>query len=298
MFVSEDEEKTYVYIDGKFYPKDEAKISVYDHGLLYGDGVYEAIRAYDGLIFKLKEHMDRLYESAKSIKIEISLTKEEMTNAVLETLRKNKLKEAYIRIVVTRGKGPMGVDPRNCPKPTIIIITEKREPFFGGGEKGITAIITSIRRTPPWVMDPRIKSLNYLNNILARIEAIEAGAEESIMLNDRGFLAEGSTENLFLVKDGKVFTPPLTASILKGITRDAVIRIARELGFEVEERDLTMHELFNADEVFVTGTAAEIVPIVKVSGRVIGTGDVGPVVKKIITKFREMTKKPGEGIVL
>jgi len=296
--MSESEEKTYVYIDGEFHPKDEAKISVYDHGLLYGDGVYEAIRAYDGLVFKLKEHIDRLYESAKSIKIEIPLTKEEMINAVLETLRKNKLKEAYIRIVVTRGKGPMGVDPRNCPKPTIIIITEKREPFFGTGEKGITAIITSIRRTPPWVLDPRIKSLNYLNNILARIEAIEAGAEESIMLNDRGFLSEGSTENLFLVKRGKIFTPPLTASILKGITRDVVIRIAKELGYEVEERDLTMHELFNADEVFVTGTAAEIVPIVKVNGRVIGTGNVGPVVKKIIARFREITKNPDEGILI
>ena len=296
--MSEGEEKTCVYIDGEFYPKDEAKVSVYDHGLLYGDGVYEAIRAYEGLIFKLKEHVDRLYESAKSIKIEIPLTKEEMIGAVLETLRENGLREAYIRIVVTRGKGPMGVDPRNCPKPTIIIIAEKREPFFGRGEKGITAIITSVRRTPPWVMDPRIKSLNYLNNILARIEAIEAGAEESIMLNDRGFLAEGSTENLFLVKEGKIFTPPLTASILKGITRDVVIRIARELNCEVEERDLTMHELFNADEVFVTGTAAEIVPIVKVSGRVIGTGDVGPVVKKIIARFREMIKKPDEGIVL
>jgi len=296
--VSGGEERTYVYIDGEFYPKDEAKVSVYDHGLLYGDGVYEAIRAYEGLVFKLKEHVDRLYESAKSIKIEIPLTKEEMISAVLKTLRKNELKEAYIRIVVTRGKGPMGVDPRNCPKPTIIIITEKREPFFGRGQKGITAVITSIRRTPPWVMDPLIKSLNYLNNILARIEAIEAGAEESIMLNDRGFLAEGSTENLFLVKEGKVFTPPLTASILKGITRGVVIRIARELGYEVEERDLTMHELFNADEVFVTGTAAEIVPIVKVSGRVIGTGHVGPVVKKIMAKFREMTKKSAEGIVL
>ena len=297
-FMGTREKKSYIYIDGNFYPKDEAKISVYDHGLLYGDGVYEAIRAYDGLVFKLNEHIHRLYESAKSIKIEIPLTKKEMTEAVLKTLRKNWLKEAYIRIVVTRGKGPMGVDPRNCPKPTIIIITEKREPFFGRGEKGITAIITSIRRTPPWAMDPRIKSLNYLNNILARIEAIEAGADESIMLNDRGFLAEGSTENLFIVEESKIFTPPLTASILKGITRGVVIRIARELGYEVEEMDLTMHDLFNADEVFVTGTAAEIVPISKVSGRVIGTGDVGPVVKKIITKFREITKKPEEGVII
>lgn len=296
--MSESEKKSYIYIDGDFYPRDEAKISVYDHGLLYGDGVYEAIRAYEGVIFKLNEHIDRLYESAKSIKIEIPLKKKEMIETVLETLKKNGLREAYIRIVVTRGKGPMGVDPRNCPKPTIIIITEKREPFFGRGEKGITAIITSVRRTPPWVVDPRIKSLNYLNNILARIEAIEAGAQESIMLNDRGFLSEGSTENLFIVKEEQIFTPPLTASILKGITRGVVIRIARELGYEVEERDLTMHELFNADEVFVTGTAAEIVPIVKVSGRVIGTGDVGPVVKRLIARFREITKNPDEGTVI
>lgn len=286
----------YIYINGEFYPKEEAKISVYDHGLLYGDGIFESIRAYNGIVFKLNEHIDRLYESAKSLKINIPLTKEEIVNAVLETLRKNELTDAYIRIVITRGEGPMGVDPRNCRKPTIIIIAEKREPLFGREIKGISAIISSIRRTPIWALDPRIKSLNYLNNVLAKIEAIEAGVEEAIMLNEMGYIAEAPTENIFIIKDNKILTPPYTAGILKGITRDVVIRLAKELGYIVEERDITPHDLYNADEVFVTGTAAEIVPIVKINGRIIGAGDVGPIVKKLITKYNEITKDPREGI--
>lgn len=285
-----------IYVNGKYLPKNEATISVYDHGLLYGDGVYEAIRAYNGVIFKLWEHIDRLYESAKSIKIEIPMTKEEMVDRVIETLKRNKLTEAYIRILVTRGIGPMGVDPRNCPKPTIIVIAEPREPIFGMGEEGVRAIISSLRRTPRWALDPRIKSLNYLNNILAKIEAIEAGVEEAIMLNSEGYVAEASTENIFIVKEGKVITPPPSAGVLKGITRQVAIDISRSLGYEVEERNITIHEVFNADEVFVTGTAAEIVPIIEVSGRKIGDGKIGPVVKKIREEFRNLTKQPEQGV--
>ncbi|MBS7657772.1 MAG: branched-chain-amino-acid transaminase [Candidatus Bathyarchaeia archaeon] len=284
-----------IYINGEFYPKEEAKISVFDHGLLYGDGVFEAIRAYDGIVFKLKEHIDRLFESAKSIKIDIGISKEKMQEIVLETLKKNNLKEAYIRIVVTRGKGPMGVDPRNCEKPTIIIIAEPREPLFGK-EKPVKAIISSLRRVPRWALDPRVKSLNYLNNILAKIEAIAAGVEEAIMLNQEGYVAEGSTENIFIVKGNEVATPPPSAGILKGITRDVVIEIAKELGYEVKERDITIHELYTADEVFVCGTGAEVVPIVEISGRTIGNGEIGPVYKKIKEKFKEKVKDPKEGV--
>ncbi|MBS7645715.1 branched-chain-amino-acid transaminase [Candidatus Bathyarchaeota archaeon] len=285
-----------IYVNGKYLPKDQAAISIYDHGLLYGDGVYEAIRAYDGMVFKLREHIDRLYESAKSIKIEIPVTKEEMIGIVTETLRRNGLTEAYIRILVTRGVGAMGVDPRNCPTPTIAVVAEPREPIFGASEEGIRAIISSLRRTPRHVLDPRIKSLNYLNNILAKIEAIEAGVEEAIMLNDEGYVAEASTENIFIVKEGKVITPPPSAGVLDGITRRVAIDISRRLGYQVEERNITIHEVFNADEVFVTGTAAEIVPIVEVSGRKIGNGKIGPVVKKIREEFRRLTKEPSHGI--
>jgi len=295
VFVINQRTKEYAYVDGQFVPKEEAKISVYDHGLLYGDGVYEAIRAYNGIVFKLDEHIHRLYESAKSIMIDIPLQKGEMKNIILETLKRNELSEAYIRIVVTRGKGPMGVDPRFCPKPTIIVMAEKREPTFGAELKGISAIFSSLRRVPRCALDPRIKSLNYLNNVLAKLEAIEAGVEEAIMLNEEAYVAEASTENVFIVKGNKVVTPPFTAGILKGITRDVAARIATKLGYEMEERNITVHEVFNADEVFVTGTAAEVVPVVKVNGRTIGAGKPGEVVKRIIEEFRRVSRDPSEG---
>jgi len=285
----------YAYVDGKYVPKEQASISIYDHGFLYGDGVYEAIRAYDGIIFKLREHIDRLFESAKSIKIEMPFSKDDLRGLVVEVLRKNQLKNSYIRIVVSRGRGRMGVDPRNCSKPTIVIMAEPREPLFGENVRGISAIVSSLRRTPSWSLDPRIKTLNYLNNIMAKIEAIESGVEEAIMLNEQGYVAETSTENIFIVKNGIVSTPHPSQGVLRGITRDTIVEIARELGYTLEERAITVHELYNADEVFVTGTAAEVVPIVKITGRKIGEGEAGPVFAKILGRFRELIKRSNEG---
>lgn len=288
----------YAYVNDRYMRKDEASISIYDHGFLYGDGVYEAIRAYDGIVFKLREHLDRLYESAKSIKIDIPLEKDELGRVVVEVLKKNQLRDGYVRIVVSRGAGRMGVDPRNCPKPTLVVMAESREPLFGEKVKGISAIVSSLRRTPSWSLDPRIKTLNYLNNILAKIEAIEAGVEEAIMLNEQGYVAETSTENVFVVKNGVVATPHPSLGVLKGITRDVVIRIVKELGYPLEERSITVHELYNADEVLVTGTAAEVVPIAKISGRVVGDGKIGPVFTKVMARFRELAHSPKEGIVI
>ena len=289
-------ESLQIYVNGVYKPKEEASISVYDHGLFYGDGVYEAIRAYDGNVFKLDEHLVRLYESAKSLRIDVGMTVEEMRGVVLETLRRNRLREAYIRIVVTRGAGPMGVDPRNCDEPTIVVIAEAREPTFGSGEEGIGAIISSVRRTPRDSIDPQIKTLNYINQILAKIEAIDAGVEEAIMLNSEGFIAEASTENVFIVRGGAVVTPPTTAGILNGITRQTIIGVCRELGIEVEERNVTTHELYNADEVFVTGTGAELVHLKEVSGRKIADGGKGPVTRRLEKRFRELTRDPEHGV--
>lgn len=283
-----------IYVNGEYYPKSQAKISVYDHGLLYGDGIYEAIREYDGVIFKLREHIDRLFESAKSIKLDLGITKEEMEKLVIETVKKNGYRDAYIRIVVTRGVGRMGVDPRNCEKPTIIIIAEPRKPFLK--KEGVEAIIASVRRVPNWALDPKIKTLNYLNNVLAKIEAINAGVDEAIMLNEHGYVTEASTENIFIVKNKKLITPPLEAGILRGITRETVMELAKELGYECEERNLTSHDLYNADEVFVTGTAAEIVPITKIDGRVIGDGKPGPITKELMRKFEEIRTDPRYGV--
>ncbi len=286
----------FAYVNGRYLRREEASVSIYDHGFLYGDGVYEAIRAYDGIVFKLREHLDRLHESAKSIKIDLPMSKDELGGLVVEVLKKNQLRNGYVRIVLSRGAGKMGVDPRNCPKPTLVVMAEPREPLFGEKVKGISAIVSSLRRTPSWALDPRIKTLNYLNNILAKIEAIEAGVEEAIMLNEQGYVAETSTENVFVVKNGVVATPHPSLGILKGITRDVTIRIVKELGYPLEERDITVHELYNADEVLVTGTAAEIVPILKISGRVIADGQVGPVFQKILNEFRLLVSDPKEGV--
>ena len=288
----------YAYVNGRYVRREEASISIYDHGFLYGDGVYEAIRAYDGIVFKLREHLDRLYESAKSIKIDPPFDKQELGRIVVEVLKKNQLRSGYVRIVVSRGAGKMGIDPRNCIKPTIVIMAEPRDPLLGERVKGISAIISSLRRTPSWSLDPRITTLNYLNNVLAKIEAIEAGAEEAIMLNEQGYVAETSTENIFVVKNGMVATPHPSLGVLRGITRDVVVRIVRELGYASEERPITVHELFNADEVVVTSTETEVIPVIKISGRTIGEGKVGPVFSKIITRFRELASSPQEGIVI
>ncbi len=286
-----------VYIDGKFYPKSEAKISVYDHGLLYGDGVFEGIRAYDGVVFKLKEHIDRLYKSAHPIFLKIPLTKAELTEAVLETLKKNNLTNAYIRLVVTRGIGDLGLDPRKCPKATIIIITEPLLQLHSAEkvENGINTIITWVKRNPVDAATHEMKSLNYLNSILGKIEANNVGADEAICLDTTGYVCEGVGENIFMVCDGKLLTPPISSGALDGITRALIIGLAKKLGIEVTERNITPNELFTADEVFFTGTAAEVAPIRDVNRRVIGTGKPGPVTKRIMREFENATKDPNEG---
>lgn len=283
-----------VYINGKLKTKSEAKISVWDHGLLYGDGVFEAMRVYDWNIFMLKEHIDRLYNSARAIKIEIPISKEDMINAVTIIVKKNNLHYGYIRIIVTRGEGPMGVDPRNCKEPTIIIMSEAREPLFEG--KPVSAIISSFRRVPSESLDPRIKSLNYLNNVLAKIQAIESNAEEAIMLNIQGYVTEGVTENIFVARENMLYTPPLSSGILEGITRKVVMIIADKLGIQVKETNLTVYDLYVADEIFLTGTAAEITPVTKIDGRTVGNGKPGPIYLKIVEEFRKMTKDPKYGI--
>jgi branched-chain amino acid aminotransferase len=289
------EKEPVIYIDGEFYPKSEAKISIYDHGFLYGDGVFEGIRAYNGIVFKLREHIDRLYQSAKAIMLEIPLEKEEMIKAVLETLRKNNLKDAYIRLVVTRGKGDLGLDPRKCSKPTIIIIAEPTIKLVKeeAKEKGITTLISWVRRDPVDGTSHEVKSLNYLNSILAKIEANNAGVDEAIMLTKEGYVSEGVGENIFIVKNGKIFTPPSAAGILPGITREVIIELAKKLGFEVLEKNITPYELFTADEAFFTGTAAEILPIREVNKRKIGKEIPGKVTKILMKKFEEIRSREG-----
>jgi len=291
-------EELLVFIDGKFYPKSEAKISVYDHGFLYGDGVFEGIRAYNGIVFKLKEHIDRLFNSAKVLMINIPYTKEEIIEMVLETLRKNNLKEAYIRLIVTRGIGDLGLDPRKCSKPTIVIITQPWGTLHGieAREKGIKVIIPWVRRDRIDATSHEIKSLNYLNSILAKIEANNAGVDEALFLSEDGCISEGVGENIFIIKNGKVFTTMNKAGILPGITREVVIEILKNLGYEVIEKDITPYELFTADEAFFTGTAAEVTPISEVNGRIIGNGKPGPITKKVMEEFFKATKDPKNGI--
>ena len=286
-----------IYIDGEYYPKSQAKISVFDHGLLYGDGVFEGIRAYNGTVFKLKEHIDRMYQSAHSMMLQIPLTKEQVTDAVLETLRKNNMKDAYIRLVVTRGVGDLGLDPRKCPKATIIIIAGAI--VLHGNEakeKGITTLVSWVRRHPVDATSHEIKSLNYLNSVMAKIEANAAGADEAICLDKNGFVAEGVGENIFIVKNGRLFTPPVCSGALPGITAQVTARLAAKLGAEVTESNITPYQLFNADEVFFTGTAAEIVPIREVNKRQIGDGKPGPITKKLMAAFKKVVADPKEGI--
>ncbi|MCD6341403.1 MAG: branched-chain-amino-acid transaminase [Thaumarchaeota archaeon] len=294
----ETEKEVLVYINGEYVPKSRASISVYDHGFLYGDGVFEGIRAYNGVVFKLKEHIDRLYDSAKAIMLEIPLSKEEMINAVLETLRKNGLRDAYIRLLVTRGVGDLGLDPRKCRKPNVIIIAEPMLPLYGKESKmkGISVIISSVRRDRVDATTHQIKSMNYLNSILAKLEAIAAGADDAVMLDERGFVSETTATNIFIVKNKKIITPPTTTGALPGITRNFVIELARKLGYDVEEKDITPFELLTADEVFVTGTGAEIVPVTKIAGRVIGDGKAGEVTMRLIEEFEKERSKPENGV--
>lgn len=285
-----------IYSNGKYVPKSQATTSLYDHGFLYGDGVFEGIRAYNGRVFKLDEHIDRLYDSAKAIALKIPMSKEEMKEAILETLRKNNLTDAYIRPIVSRGVGDLGLDPRKCPTPNIYIISQEWGAMYGDlYETGLTAITVAIRRNAPDALSPNIKSMNYLNNILAKIEANEKGGDEAIFLDNNGYISEGSGDNIFVIKNGKVVTPP-TINNLKGITRAAAIDILKDMDYSITEVNIGMFDLYTADEIFVTGTAAESAPITKVDGRVIGDGKPGPITKKMIAAFEHITQNSGTTI--
>lgn len=284
-----------IYIDGKFYEKENAKISVFDHGLLYGDGVFEGIRSYNRRVFKLKEHIDRLFESSQSIMLKVPLTREQMIKAVLQTVKANKLDNAYIRLVVTRGEGDLGLDPNKCYKgATIIIIADKialyPEKLY---REGLSIVTVPTVRNLPEALNPQIKSLNYLNNILAKIEAANSGSDEAIMLDSLGYVAECTGDNIFVVKNGHFYTPPQCMGTLRGITRDAVLEITRKARLPAHEHVITRHEVYISDECFLTGTAAEIIPVVKVDGRVIGTGKPGKFTLELMKKFKQLTAKEG-----
>lgn len=286
-----------IYLDGEYVKESEAKVSVFDHGVLYGDGVFEGIRAYNGRIFRCEEHVDRLYAAAKAILLDIPATKQEMTDILLETCRKNNLKDGYIRLVVTRGKGDLGLSPKNCPKPTIFCIAADiqlyNEEMY---TKGMPIVTSAQRRNKATIVDPQIKSLNYLNNILAKIEANRAGVPEALMLNHDGIVAECTGDNIFIVKDNVIYTPPIHIGILDGITRRTAIELAQKLGYEVKEKEFTLFNVYNADECFLTGTAAEAIPVTSVDGRVIGEGVCGSVTKSLLEAFQEYANSNGTDI--
>lgn len=278
-----------IYISGQFFNKEDAKISVYDHGLLYGDGVFEGMRSYSGKVFRLEEHLIRLYESARAIHLQIPITAAEMEKAVYETLKKNNLVDAYIRLVVTRGAGSLGLDPNRTSNPQVIVIADLISlypaEFY---EKGLEIVTASTIRNHPAALNPRIKSLNYLNNIMAKIEGMHAGCIEALMLNHKGEVAECTGDNIFIVKRGKLLTPPIDAGILEGITRNAVLDLARAAGIEAHEIPLTRHDVYVADECFLTGSAAEVIPVVKIDSRPIGDGNVGSITKRLIADFKAL----------
>ena len=292
----------YVYLNGSFVNEAEARISVFDHGFLYGDGVFEGIRAYNGRIFCIDEHIERLYESAESIMIKIPLSRKEMKNAIIETVRRNDLKDAYIRPVVSRGKGALGLDPRVCAEPTIVIIVDAEtrhpedmhvEPI---SQQGIKVITTAWRRNGPDILSPRIKSTNYLNNILAKLQANAVGAQDAIFLNEQGYVCELTGDNLFIIKNARVITPPLWLGVLDGITRREILRVAAEKGFETAEEPLTLHDLYTGDECFCTATRIEVLPIVWIDGRQIGDGMPGPITIKLMQAYIELAKREGTSI--
>jgi branched-chain amino acid aminotransferase len=283
-----------IYIDGKYYDEKNAKVSVMDHGLLYGDGVFEGIRCYNGRVFKLAEHIERLFYSAKAILLAIPMTHDEMAKAVVEACRRNKVRDGYVRLVVTRGVGSLGLNPYHCKQPSIIIIAGKIQLYPAElYEQGLNLITVPTARNLHSAVNPAIKSLNYLNNILAKIEALNGGCDEAVMLNAQGYVAECTGDNIFIVKGGRLFTPPLSAGALYGITRGVVLDLARENGLPTSEPDLTRYDLFNADECFVTGTGAEIIGAVKIDGRVIGDGKPGPVTRQLIAQYQALTKSTG-----
>ncbi len=281
-----------VYIGGKLFDKADAKISVYDHGLLYGDGIFEGIRSYAGRAFRLKDHVDRLYDSARSIHLEIPISKDEMARAVVDTLAVNNIKDGYVRLIVTRGAGSLGLDPRKTTDPQVIVIADSISLYPAElYEHGLKIVTAGTMRNHPAALNPRVKSLNYLNSILAKIEGTNAGCLEALMLNHKGEVAECTGDNIFLVKNGEVHTPSVDAGILEGITRDAVMGLAREAGIKVVERAMDRHDVYTADECFLTGTAAEVIPVVECDGRAIGTGKPGPITRDLLTQFHRLVRE-------
>jgi branched-chain amino acid aminotransferase len=281
-----------IYISGKYYAKEDAKVSVYDHGFLYGDGVFEGMRSYGGKVFRLAEHLDRLWASAKAIWLSVPINREEMARAVNETLAANGIKDGYIRLVVTRGAGALGLDPNRCSDPQVIIIADHiqlypKEMY----ENGLEIVTASTIRNHSAALSPRIKSLNYLNNIMAKIEGLQAGCVEALMLNAKGEVAECTGDNIFIVRKGVLLTPPIDAGILEGITRDAVIELAEQSKIPVQQIALTRHDIFIADECFLTGSAAEIIPVVKLDSRMIGDGKPGPLTKRLTESFHRLTRE-------
>lgn len=284
----------WIYLDGQFVTKDQAKVSVYDHGFLYGDGIFEGIRIYNGNIFKCKEHLDRLYDSAKSIMLNIPLSYQEMEDALVETLRRNELRDGYIRLIVSRGAGNLGLDPNRCPKASVIIIVEQLAIYSEEAYKtGLKTVSVSTRRNIPDALNPKIKSLNYLNNILVKIQSNLSGAGEAIMLNGQGYVTEGSGDNIFIIKNGVITTPPCYLGALDGITRQAIMEICRQKGYSLQEQPFTLHDVYVADEVFLTGTAAEVIAVREVDGRIIGEGHAGPITLKLLEEFRAIVDQDG-----
>ena len=289
-----------IYIDGEFVSEEEAKVSVFDHGLLYGDGVFEGIRAYNGYVFKLEEHLDRFYDSAKAIRLEIPIPREDMKEAILETLRINQLKTSYIRPIVTRGVGDLGIDPRKCTgKPTVIVVVREWKSLYPEElyQKGLRAIVAATRARPAESLSPSIKTLNYLTNVMAKIEANVWGADEAIMLDVHGNVAEGTADNLFIVKHGVVITPPILSN-LSGITRATMLELAHDADYEIREQHFGIAQLYMADEVFITGTAVEVVPIAEIDGRTIGLGRPGPITIELRKRFKGITGIPETGTAI
>ncbi|NKI23838.1 branched-chain-amino-acid transaminase [Paenibacillus dendritiformis] len=284
----------WIYLNGQYVTKENATISVYDHGFLYGDGIFEGIRVYGGNIFKCREHLERLYDSAKSIMLYIPLTLEEMQAAMVETIRRNELRDGYIRLIVSRGAGNLGLDPRRCPKASVIIIVEQLAIYPEEAYRnGLRTVSVSQRRNIPDALNPKIKSLNYLNNILVKIQANLADVGEAIMLNAQGYVAEGSSDNIFIIKKGVVYTPPCYLGALEGITRAAIMELCGKLGYTLKEEPFTLHDVYVADEVFFTGTAAEVIAVREVDGRIIGSGQAGPMTLNLLKHFREIVTQDG-----
>lgn len=284
----------WIYLDGEFVTKENAKVSVFDHGFLYGDGIFEGIRIYNGNIFKCKEHLDRLYDSAKSIDLVIPLAYDELLEAMAETIRRSDMRNGYIRIVVSRGAGNLGLDPRRCPKPTVLIIVEQLAIYSEEAYlNGLKAVSVAQRRNIPDALNPKIKSLNYLNNILVKIQSNFAGADEAIMMNAQGYVTEGSGDNIFIVKNGVVTTPPCYLGALEGITRQAIIDLCDKLGIKLKEEPFSMHDVYIADEVFFTGTAAEVIAAREIDGRMIGKGQAGPITLQLLEEFRKIVDQDG-----